>query len=99
MCYWLNLTVKSYSVVSGGKIPGAPFKSLVLCFEDRKTFSNKLQRSVSVPTLSISFENDIPRKKALSLYIKTFGVWSQAEKDFYGKLIVKDIGGINQGRN
>lgn len=94
----LNLTVKSYSLTHGAKF-GAPFRYLVLHFEDGETISHKWRKGVNVPELTISFENDIPRKMALSLYVKTFGVWSQAEKDYYGKLIVTDIEGVNPGKN
>lgn len=75
------------------------FQYLVLRFEDGETISHKLHKQMNTPMLTISFENDIPRKMALSLFVKTFGVWSPAEKDYYGQLIVKDIGGINPGKN
>ena len=95
----LNLTVKSYSIAGTNVKLGQPFKYLDLHFEDNATTYKKMQRHHSTPILTISFEGDIPRKKALSLYVKSFGVWSQAEKDYYGKLIVKDIAFINPGKN
>ena len=87
----LNLPVKSYSLGSGGRIPAAPFKYLELNFEDFQTTVNKWHKSQSTPMLCVYFEDDIPYKVAMALYVKSFGDWKQAEEDYYGKLIIKNI--------
>ena len=89
----LHLTVKSYAL--GGKDkPGGPYKNLALYFEDAVLVSNKKK----VSFLSINFEEDIPAK-AIVLYMKGDGNWLQAEKDYYGKMIIKDIRGLKDPKS
>jgi hypothetical protein len=93
----LHLTVRSYSYHTSK--PGGPIKYITLFFDDSNTTSSKLQNRIKIPFLVIDFENEITGGKPLGLYSKSFGAWLDGEKDFYGKMLVKDVAGVNNGKN
>ncbi|SHM20393.1 hypothetical protein [Mucilaginibacter sp. OK098] len=86
----LNLNVKSYSYIHNSK-PGQPLRGIVLFFDDDKISSEKLHRHINVPTITVYFDKEIPRNEAWTLQYKGQGAWLQGEKDYYGKLTVKDL--------
>jgi hypothetical protein len=86
----LHLDVKSYLAIRGSK-PGGPSKGIILFFEDSKVKSKKLHNLIPVPSLNIYFENEIPWDEAWKFRFKSKGTWLEGEKEFYGKMLVKDI--------
>lgn len=86
----LHLTVKSYTIIRGSK-PGVSPQCIQLFFEDSNVISAKIHKLIAHPFISIYFENEIDRKEAWKNFYNGNGKWLIAEKDFYGKMIVKDI--------
>ncbi|MDB5086837.1 MAG: hypothetical protein JWR09_831 [Mucilaginibacter sp.] len=86
----LHLDVKSYLAIRGSK-PGGPSKGIILFFEDSKVKSKKLHNLIPVPSLNIYFENEIPWDEAWKFRFKSKRTWLEGEKEFYGKMLVKDI--------
>ncbi len=87
----MHLVVKSYNLIGGSK-PAAPFVCVILQFEDPVAISHKIEdKKAHITSLCIYFQDEIPWKKGMSLYVKTYGAWTEPEKNYYGKMIVKDV--------
>lgn len=89
----LHLSVKSYIPTRPSK-PGGPSKSLILRFESPSVIYEKLVNQKVAPFLIIDFEPPMSHGNALELFFNSRGVWSEAEKDFFGKQLVDEVDGL-----
>jgi len=91
----MDVKVKSYRPIRGDR-PGAPYRCIILHFENVVVTDNKIGQLKPVPFLTVFFENELPGNKAMGLYVQSNGNWTQAEADYYGKMKIKDIVGAKQ---
>jgi hypothetical protein len=92
----LNFTVKSYTTNNGWKLHSKEPIQISLYFDDHKTVSAKWGNQQTVPFLTISFHETVPKKTAMALFVKSMGAWASPEIEYYGKLKVKDISGFTE---
>lgn len=91
----LHLNVKYYEFMHSLK-PGGPHRGILLYFEDSNAIRKKNSRLTITPSLGIYFDDEISRDSSDKIHYDSEGKWLEAEKDFYGKMMVKDIKGAGQ---
>ncbi|MFD1258331.1 hypothetical protein ACFQ3S_16115 [Mucilaginibacter terrae] len=92
----LNFTVKSYTTNYGWKLHSKEPIQISLYFDDHKTVSAKWGNQQTVPFLTITFQETVPKKTAMALFVKSMGSWESPEIEYYVKLKIKDISGFTE---
>ncbi|NRS87716.1 uncharacterized protein YceK [Flavobacterium sp. 7E] len=91
----LELPINNY-LIGSSQIRGIS-PDIALQFYPKNVLELKRQATIDPVILNIVWETPLPKDEVLPILLKSKGVWTNEEKEYYGKQKVKDILLTNYG--
>ncbi|MBD0726713.1 hypothetical protein B6A10_16200 [Flavobacterium sp. L1I52] len=88
----LELPINNYAIGTSRAVGKDKSHSISLYFYPNNVVNLKRENRIDPVILHIYWETPLPKEMVLPILSKSKGIWTNDEKEYYGKQIIKDIG-------